>query len=66
MIVEDFYPKGTWSEVVEIPPAGGLLSRGRNKVSAVPPNPSLIDGRPPHLDPKWQSRICLDFLQYDI
>ena len=27
MIDEDLYPKGTWSDMVEIPPAGGLLSR---------------------------------------
>ena len=33
MIDEDLYPKGIWSEVVEIPPAGGLLSRAENAVS---------------------------------
>ena len=37
MIDEELYPKGTWSEVVEIPPAGGLLSREENKVSEPPP-----------------------------
>jgi len=37
MIDEDLYPKGTWSEVLEIPPAGGLLSTGGNKVSEPPP-----------------------------
>ena len=37
MIDEDSYPKGTWSEVVEIPPAGGLLCRVENKVSEPSP-----------------------------
>jgi len=37
MIDEDLYPKGTWSAVVEIPPAGGLLSRAENKVFEPPP-----------------------------
>jgi len=36
-IDEDLYPKGTWSEVLEIPPAGGLLCREENKVSEAPP-----------------------------
>ena len=37
MIDEDLYPKGTGSEVLEIPPAGGLLRGGGNKVSESPP-----------------------------
>jgi len=37
MIDEDLYPKGTWSAAVEIPPAGGLLSKVENNVSEPPP-----------------------------
>ena len=37
MIDEELYPKGTWSDVVEIPPAGGLLSGPENKVFEPPP-----------------------------
>jgi len=37
MIDEDLYPKGTWSKVLEIPPAGGLLSRSENTASEPPP-----------------------------
>jgi len=37
MIDEDLYPKGTWSEAIEIPPAGGLLCRVENKVSEPSP-----------------------------
>jgi hypothetical protein len=38
MIDEDLSGRaGPRSEVVEIPPAGGLLSRGENKVSELPP-----------------------------
>jgi hypothetical protein len=32
MIDADIYPKGTCSEAVEIPPAGGLLNGVENKV----------------------------------
>jgi Domain of unknown function (DUF222)/HNH endonuclease len=37
MVDEDLYPKGTWSDVLEIPPAGGLLSRVENTMSEPPP-----------------------------
>ena len=36
MVDEEIYPKGTWSEVVEIPPAGRLLNGMENKVFEQP------------------------------